>query len=167
MDEFKRYGITKKRMLDKDFITRFVAFRIHTLQEYKPSLDNFLNTSMARLKSLSIKEREQIKADFKKALQVAWDIFGEYAYRKQYSMRDKKKPFNKALFESWNIALYRLKEEEIKIVIEKKIILIKKFIKLLNEDKEFEKSISSSTSGRKHVEKRFSSIENLIKEALK
>ena len=166
LEEFKRYGINPKRMVDKDFITRFVAFYIHNYKEYKYDLDAFLNDSMAELKNFSVEKRQQIKADFKKALQTAFDIFGNYAYRKLYVNNiNRKNPFNKALFETWNIALCRLKEDKIKTVIAKKDILKENFVKLLNEDKEFQKSITV-TGYKREVVTRFSAIENLIKEVL-
>ena len=167
LKEFKKYRINRKRMLDRDFVTRFLAFYIHTTEEYKPDLDTFLNTSMWKLKELSVQKRDQLKADFKKSLQAAWNIFGKDAFRKRYDKSDKRKPINKALFETWNVALSKLERDEIEIVIERKDILIEEFINLLNSDKDFEKSITSGTGDKKQVEKRFKSIELLIKKVLK
>lgn len=167
LEEFKKYGINRKRMLDRDFITRFVAFYIHRPEEYKPDLDTFLNTSMSKLKELSIQKREQLKSDFKMALEVSWDIFGKDAFRKRYDINDGRRPINKALFEVWNVSLCKLKEDEIETLIERKDILKGEFIKLLNTDKEFEQSITSGTGDKKQVEKRFKSIELLIKKVLK
>ncbi|MEQ8188766.1 MAG: DUF262 domain-containing protein [Candidatus Eremiobacterota bacterium] len=167
LEEFKKYRINRKRMLDRDFITRFVAFYIHTPEEYEPDLDTFLNSSMSKLKELSAQKREQLKADFKKSLRTAWNIFGNDAFRKRYDKSDKRKPVNKALFETWNVALCKLEEDEIETVIERKDILKEEFINLLNSDKDFERSITSGTGDKKQVEKRFKSIELLIKKVLK
>ena len=100
LPEFKRYRINPKRMLDRDFVTRFIAFYIHKPQEYKPDLDTFLHNSMAKLSEFSELERETIKKDFKKALKAAWEIFGNDAFRKRYNANDKRKPINKALYYS-------------------------------------------------------------------
>jgi len=167
LEEFKKYRINRKRMLDRDFVTRFVAFYIHTPEEYEPDLDTFLNTSMNKLKKISDQKREQLKADFKKSLRTAWNIFGEDAFRKRYDKSDKRKPVNKALFETWNVVLCKLEEDEIETVIERKDILKEEFINLLNTDKDFERSITSGTGDKKQVEKRFKSIELLIKKVLK
>lgn len=167
LEEFKKYRINRKRMLDRDFVTRFVAFYIHTPEEYEPDLDTFLNTSMNKLKKLSDQKREQLKVDFKKSLRTAWNIFGNDAFRKRYDKSDKRKPVNKALFETWNVALCKLEEDEIETVIERRDILKEEFINLLNSDKDFERSITSGTGDKKQVEKRFKSIELLIKKVLK
>ncbi|HLC17136.1 MAG TPA: DUF262 domain-containing protein [Thermodesulfovibrionia bacterium] len=105
LDEFKKFKINTKRMLDRDFITRFIAFYLHKTQEYKPDLDSFLNDSMSKLKQLSTREREQIKANFQKALLAAWKIFDNDAFRKRYDINDNRKPMNKALFEVWTVTL--------------------------------------------------------------
>ncbi|MEQ8222101.1 MAG: DUF262 domain-containing protein [Candidatus Eremiobacterota bacterium] len=167
LEEFKKYRINRKRMLDRDFVTRFVAFYIHTPEEYETDLETFLNTSMWKLKKLSAQKREQLKADFKKSLRTAWNIFGNDAFRKRYDKSDKRKPVNKALFETWNVALCKLEEDELETVIERKDILKEEFINLLNTDKDFERSITSGTGDKKQVEKRFKSIELLIKKVLK
>jgi hypothetical protein len=74
---------------------------------------------------------------------------------------------NKALFEVWNVSLCKLEKDEIETIIERKDILKEEFINLLNTDKDFEQSITSGTGDKKQVEKRFKSIELLIKKVLK
>jgi len=167
LKEFRKYRIHRKRMLDRDFVTRFVAFYIHTPEEYKPDLDTFLNTSMSKLKDLSVQKRDKLKADFKKSLQAAWNIFDKDAFRKRYNKTDKRNPINKALFEIWNVSLCKLERDEIETIIKRKNILKEEFINLLNSDKDFEQSITSGTGKKKQVEKRFKSIEILIKKVLK
>ena len=167
LPEFKRYGINPKRMLDRDFVTRFIAFYLHKPQEYTPDLDAFLHRAMAKLGELSELEREKIKDDFKKALQAAWDIFGDDAFRKRYNVNDRRKPINKALFEVWTVNLSKLKQPEIDRLAQKKETIKLDFIDLLNNDKEFEKSISTSTGDKKRVLKRFNAIKALITQSLR
>jgi hypothetical protein len=165
--EFTKYNINPKRMLDRDFVTRFVAFYIQNPEEYSPDLDNFLNESMSKLKELTKQEREQIRFSFKKALVIAWDIFGDDAFRKRYNTTDNRRPRNKALFEVWTVELSKLQDEEIKVLKARKDILIQGFITLLNSDQEFEKAITASTGDKKRVEKRFKAIKELVNKVLK
>ncbi len=166
LPEFKRYNINPKRMLDRDFVTRFIAFYIHNPQEYKPDLDNFLHASMAELNKFGGSKRAKIRMDFKKALIAAQQIFGEDTFRKRYRIGGRRKPLNKALFEVWTVNLSKLKRAEIIKLIKNKETLKKDFINLLNTDEEFEKSISTSTGDRRRVKKRFETIEGLIKQVL-
>ena len=167
LDEFRKYGINPKRMLDRDFVTRFVAFYSHKPKDYSPDLDTFLNESMSKLKGLVGQELKQIKLDFQKALIAAWDIFDDDAFRKRYNSNEKRKPLNKALFEIWTVKLSKLQNDKIKHLVARKNILKNEFINLLNNDEEFEKAITSATGDKKRVEKRFNAIEELIEKVLK
>jgi hypothetical protein len=166
LSEFKQYKINPKRMLDRDFVTRFIAFYTHSPQEYKPDLDNFLHNSMAELNKYTEAERNAIRKDFKKALSAAKKIFGEDAFRKRYSINDRRKPMNKALFEVWTVNLSKLERDKIIKLIKNKKAVKKEFIHLLNTDEEFDKSISTSTGDRRRVQKRFEAIEELIKQVV-
>lgn len=165
--EFKKYKINPKRMLDRDFVTRFIAFYIHKPQEYSPDLDTFLNKSTSKLNKLAKQELEQIKANFKRSLVAAGNIFGDDAFRKRYSPGDNRRPINKALFEIWTVMLSKLQDDEIKVLIAKKNFLKQEFANLLNNDKGFEKAITASTGDKRRVVKRFEVIEELINKVLK
>jgi len=166
--EFTKLGINPKRMQDRDFVTRFVAFYINKLEEYKPDLDTFLNSSMSKLKKFTSQELEQIKADFLKALVAACNLFGIYAFRKRYGIEESRtRPINKALFEVWTVALSKLTKEKIKNLIESKDTINQEFIHLLNSDTEFVNAITMGTGDKKRVEKRFKTIEELVKKVLK
>jgi hypothetical protein len=167
LDEFKQYHVNPKRMLDRDFVTRFVAFYIYGPEKYKPDLDTFLNDSMAAIKGLTVEEREQIIADFKKAAIAAGEIFGQHAFRKRYHMDDRKNPLNKALFETWTVTLAKLQNDELKKVIARKEKLNLLFIDAMNNDKDFEKAITSATGDIKKVSKRFRVIKDLMEEVIK
>lgn len=154
-----------KRMEDRDFVTRFIGFYLG-YDSYQPDLDSFLNNSMARLKELPKKQREQIKSDFIKAMNAAHDIFAGYAFRKRFHKNDRKNPLNKALFDSWAINLAKLRNEQLSLLISKKEEVGKKFIELMNDDESFVKAISSGTGDVKAVQKRFKTIADLIREII-
>lgn len=166
LKEFKQYGIKPKRMLDRDFVTRFIAFYLNNPQNYAPDLDTFLHNSMAELKQLSKLHREDIKNNFKKALKASWLIFNKDAFRKRYHKDDNPKPINKALFEVWTVNLSKLPQSDIDKLISRKKNVKRKFINLLNKDTDFEKSITAGTGSKNRVQKRFEAIEILIKEVL-
>lgn len=166
LEEFKKYNITPKRMLDRDFVTRFIAFYIHKPEEYEPDLDTFLNNSMTKLKEFTEQQRQQILFDFQKALLAAWNIFGDHAFRKIYKVEDKKNPMNKALFDAWTTTLAKLDNDKIKNLIARKQAINQEFINLLNTNEDFEKAISAATGDKNRIEKRFKTIETLIKKVL-
>ena len=153
-----------KRMEDRDFVTRFIAF-YHGYEDYQSELDDFLNHAMGRLNDFTKEEREQIKKDFIKAMDAAYSVFGEYAFRKRFIVEDRKHPLNKALFDTWSVNLSHLSHKDIETLMSKKDIVINKFIKLMS-NKDFFNSITTGTGKIKAVKTRFSKIEKLVKECL-
>jgi hypothetical protein len=165
LDEFRKatsYAIRTHRMLDKDFVTRFVSFYLNSYKYYEPDLDTFLNKGMADINKLSDQKLAEVKADFIKSMLACHEIFREYAFRKRYSLNDAHHPINKALFEVWSVSIARLTEDQITVLKKNSVELNQLFIKLLNENATFEKAISTATGDRFKVIRRFTDIELLI-----
>ncbi|MCI0513027.1 DUF262 domain-containing protein [candidate division KSB1 bacterium] len=154
-----------KRMEDRDFVTRFIGFYLG-YENYQPDLDSFLNDSMAKLKELSKNQREKIKADFKKAMNAAYNIFGGYAFRKKFQQNGRKNPLNKALFDTWAVNLAKLDDQKIDLLVCRKQDVEKRFILLINSEGSFLKAISSGTGDIKAVQDRFKFIAKLIQETI-
>lgn len=159
-------ALKPKRMLDREFVTRFLAFYLHPHNEYVPDLDTYMNSAMSELKKMDALQRQKIKDDFIHSVLLAKSIFGDWAFRKADKYPDKRKPINKALFEVWSVSLARLDESQRNKIENKKEILFDKSIQLVKEDATFFDSITTSTGNRSSVAYRFSSIEKIIKETL-
>lgn len=169
LDVFKRatgYVISSKRMLDREFITRFISFYINDPNDYKPDLDTFMTKSMGQIKHLSEKERDEIKRNFSEAMMCVMAIFGKWAFRKVYDITEKRRPINKALFEVWSVMLARLNDNQRHAIINNHELVFERFIILMNMDDFFVSSITSSTGDKSRIKYRFSEIENLLKESL-
>jgi hypothetical protein len=159
-------AINPSRMLDREFVTRFLSFYMNSYKDYIPDLDTFLNTNMSNIKRLSENKRKKIKYDFQSSMLLIQSIFGNWAFRKTDKYPDKKKPINKALFEIWSVSLAKLDDYQRNLLLLKKNVLFDKSIQLIKEDSDFFNSITTSTGNRGNVYYRFSSIEKIIKEAL-
>ena len=160
-------GISSKRMDDRECITRFIAFKqkgpeAYTIGDY----DAFLNKAMDDANKMEQNAFADLEKSFLRAMDASFDIFGKYAFRKQYKKNAARKIINKALFEAWSINLAKLSDLEIEHLIERKEYLTDRFIKLLSEDKEFEDAVSQGTGAVKKVQYRFKRIKEIIKEIL-
>ncbi|MFZ4474652.1 MAG: DUF262 domain-containing protein [Saprospiraceae bacterium] len=158
------YKIPTDRMEDCDFVTRFIGF-YHEYRNYQPDLDSWLNNGLARLKTMSESDRETMKSDFKKSMLAMHDIFGDDAFRKRYNEHDRRKPINKALFDSWAVNMAHLSTDEINKLKRRKKRLMDGFIRIMN-DEEFDIAISRSTGDAQSVRRRFEKIADLIKQTL-
>ncbi len=168
-EEFKlatENKIDSSRMLDREFATRFVAFYLTAPRDYLPDLDSFLNDAMTKIAALSDVERDSIGLAFSRSMNTAFQLFGNWAFRKADQYPERRKPISKALFDAWSVILAKLSGNEQKLLVEQKEQVLCLFSDLCRNDKEFWNSISSGTGEKSRVVYRFAKIEELVKEVL-
>jgi hypothetical protein len=154
----------KKRMDDREFVLGFLAYALTSYKDYQDgNRDSFLSQALFKVNQLTEEELDSIENNFNKAMIAAREIFGENAFRKISKSNKRKYPVNKALFEVWSVNLSHLTDDEIKILKNKRQILINKFINYVDNDKEFLSSISQAAN---KVEYRFEIVEKIIRELL-
>ncbi|MBV6429005.1 MAG: hypothetical protein KIPDCIKN_03542 [Haliscomenobacter sp.] len=172
LDVFKKatgYSLElNRRMVDRDFINRFIAFYLQGFSLYErgpDGLDGFLNKGMALINE---KNKNEIKVQFIKAMQTAFKIFGNDAFRKraEFPPKNRRKPLNKALFEIWAVNLAQCSNEQRRLLIEKKEEVMKASSELLRTDGYFDVSITYSTGDPNRVKYRFGKIKELIQSIL-
>ena len=154
--------IATDRMLDREFVTRFLAFYLNGPNGYKPDLDTFMTSSMAQLNVKTNDELDKIQMSFDKAMKLSKIIFGKWAFRKVYSTNERRKPINKALFEVWSVELANLTMEEQKRAISRKKSIFQEFIKLMNTDNTFGAAITSATGDKGRVNYRYNKIHEIL-----
>jgi hypothetical protein len=159
--------IKSDRMQDRDFANRFVAFYLISYKEYQPDLDSFMNKGLSAVKVLSKDKLEKLKSDFTAAMILAKDIFENDAFRKRFYLEDRRKPINKALFETLSVNFAKLNNENRDLLKKRKNIFKEKLRELHNkENKKFLNSISQGTALKGSVSQRFTDIKLIIKETL-
>lgn len=168
LEVFKRatgYSIKTDRMLDREFVLRFIAFYEINEDHYRGSIELFLNSAMDYLnKSYNQKYASNVERLFEKVLQTCEQIFEKFAFRKMPD-KEKRRPISKALFETWTTLLARCSSDDLNYLILNKELLLSKYIIMFNEDKEFLDSLNSAKISS--VKKRFDKIKDLISEVLK
>jgi hypothetical protein len=161
--------IQKERMEDREIVLRFLAFYLTGYENYKPDMDSFLNKAMKGLQDISNARRNEVRDIFRMSIQRAYELFENNAFRKLSKTTDgriRRNPLNKALFDVWSVILASLEQEEFKLLLLKKDLLIEEFIRLLRIDKQFERSITSGTGGSLEVITRFGRMWELIRKVL-
>lgn len=161
-------AIDKERMLDCEFILRFLAFTLTPYTQYtEAGMDSFLNRHMQRINDLGEgTPLDDLRQQFRRAMRASQKIFEDDAFRKRYAPEDRRKPINKALFEVWSVVLGSLDETTIEKLVTHKGALRRALMAVLHNDKDFEAAISQGTGDVKKVHKRFSTIEQLVRQTL-
>ena len=167
-DEFLKAtdnSIKTERMADRECVLRFAAFYICSWEIYRASdLNGFLVSAMKEINGMSKSGRMHIAAAFRKAMQAAFDIFGQDAFRNP--THGKRRPVSRALFDGWAVLLAQCETAEIDCLVQQREGVRCRFRQMVHEDTDFEKSISTSTGSQKSVRKRFATIEKIIQESL-
>ena len=168
-EEFKQataYGLSDKRMDDRECVTRFLVFAVFPPESYdKNDFDAFLNTGMHHLNAHP-ELLDDLQRRFLRTMRAAERIFGNDAFRKRYYSNATRFPVNKALFESWSVNLDACTDGELQILEQKKGKLKEAFMRLMREDSVFEKAVTQGTGSISRVRCRFQAIRELIQGVL-
>lgn len=167
MESFKKatnYSVESKRMQDRDFANRFVAFFIG-YQDYTGDLDMFLNDKMGELNKMTPAQRDDIRISFDKAMKCCYEIFKKDTFRKRYKREDRRKPISKAVYDTLSVNIAWLSDEEQHLLLKNAEAFKAGMIRLFNDEK-FNFSISTGTGQKYNVEQRFTMVKSLIKEII-
>jgi hypothetical protein len=160
--EFQRAtakSVKPDRMEDRDLVMRFLAFQMQDYSTYQPSLDSFLSRAMAHLAIISAAERDELAQHFYRAMNAAFEIFGENAFRKINSENPaKRNPINKALFEALSVALAAESDANIAYFVENRMLVRKFYEDIFSTNLQFHQSITRSTGDKRWVEVRHTII---------
>ena len=154
--------IPTKRMEDRDFVSRFIAFYLKDYTEYQPGLDAFINSTMETLINTN---KEKLENDFKSALNLAVDIFGNDAFRKRTDTDHGRRPLNKAYFEVIAVTFSKLNDTEKNQVLENKELLKENLITLMNSPR-YSNSLSGGPGTRDSVNIRFSWFKQVLNKSI-
>lgn len=162
-ESFKRatcYTIRTKRMEDRDFANRFVAFYLG-LEGYTGDLDGFMNDRMGALNHMTQEELSDIRNAFVNSMTYCYKIFFEDTFRRRKSIYDRRRPISKAVYDSLSVNVAWLSDEERKILVKKASIVKAAMIELFNNDK-FDNAISTGTATKYAVTTRFEMMGNVL-----
>lgn len=154
--------VSDKRMLDKELILRYVAFKLHNYKTYKEPMIKFLNDAMMDLGNVDKAALLRIENELTKALSLSWNLFGDNAFRKSIVENTSRKIINRALFETLTTVLSSLSEEQIKSLLNNKENFVRDYIDLLKES-EFDRAITVSTTYSDNIIYRFTEIGKLVR----
>lgn len=154
------HSVPSKRMQDRDFANRFVAFYLG-YAEYAGELDNFLNVKMGDLNRMSEGQLNEILSAFDKSMRCCYTIFGQDTFRKRLSLDERRKPISKAVFDTVSVNIAWLSDEQRKRLVASGSLLRERMMELFNDDK-FMKAISTGTAQKYSVQIRFSEFKKLI-----
>lgn len=122
-------SIRSDRMLDREFVLRYVSFCYLDLKQYMGNIDEFLNQGMKFLNGASENTLAVIEQEFSFVMTSVYYIMGRDSFRK-VCFDGRRRPINKVIFESWCYVIKRLSKGEINYLIENKRIVKEEYMAL-------------------------------------
>jgi hypothetical protein len=84
-DYFKKaigFGVSNKRMKDREVVLRYIAFRWFDYQnEYIGDMSDFVESAMKKINKFDDPRLDGIKCDFKRVMEESFSIFGDSNFR--------------------------------------------------------------------------------------
>lgn len=159
----KVVSISSDRMSNRELILRHIAFVMEDVETYKSSMVKFLDNAMEKLGGCNKTELSKYKNGFLNAMDLAWFLFDEHAFKKSSVESGRIKVVNKPLFEALSVPLAQLTSLEGKKLLENKEVFLKNFRELMKQ-KIFYTSISKSTANKENVVNRFNTMNKLVRQ---
>ena len=156
------YSIRNDRMMDQEFVLRFVAVCYYGIDKYEGISDNYLNGAMGYLNSKECADEPEMENQFKKVMIASQRIMGKYAFRK-LGEDGIRRPINKAIYEAWCRNLIFLGDDELDVLEKQRDKVYDCFLKLCS-DTSFLQVIKSSD--KKSYLMRFKYINDMLMEVL-
>lgn len=156
------YSIKDDRMMDQEFVLRFVAVCYYGIDKYEGIPDNYLNGAMEYLNSPDRVDELTMEKQFKRVMTASKQIMGKYAFRK-LGENGIRRPINKAIYEAWCRALFSLKDSELNILRKRSDKIYNRFLELCDHSGFLQ---VLKASDKKSFLMRFKYISDILKEVL-
>ncbi|HEY4183919.1 MAG TPA: DUF262 domain-containing protein [Polyangia bacterium] len=155
-------SLNRQTMRDREFVNRFCAFHLLSLDEYKGEMDDFLANALEKMNKMSLAKLETLSADFRNALRNNFSLFGEHAFRKHDQDQARRSILNASIWDVMTTELARIPEA---LVDEHSDEIRNRFYALMN-DATFVRSVTYSTNSANQVRQRFDMMRATMAEVL-
>ncbi len=158
------------RMADREIVLRFVAFRLlgddlESGYGPKTAMDDFLTDATDKLDG-GVKDSQltSVAADLGCAMRNANAIFGLHAFRKWPTDSEDVNPINRALFESWAVALA---DYDLDVLVARKSKIVSAARKAMTADTTYLDAITAGTGDHGRVKVRFEVARKILEKAIR
>ena len=156
-------SLNRRTMRDREFVNRFCAFRLLGIDEYRGDMDDFLANCLTRMNKMDESSLQKLSSIFRQGLANNYNLFGRHAFRKSCAFPlQGRSVINASLWDVMSTGLSSYSETHVDAQAEP----LRKAIREILKDNEFDVAITYGTSDTKRVGSRFRMIDILLKEVL-
>lgn len=151
-----------RTMRDREFVNRFCAFQLLTLDGYRGDMDEFLARCLQHMNGLPEGELSRLREDFHRSLANNLMLFGDHAFRKHTPEQERRSVLNASLWDVMSTGLSHYTKDQVKKCADS----LRRAIYGLLADEEFDDAITYGTNSARRVECRFQMTREKFKEIL-
>lgn len=156
-------SLNRRQMRDREFINRFCAFELLSLEDYRGDMDLFLAQTLKKMNSLSPEDLDNLSTLLRTGLTNNLNLFGPYAFRKHTQEQGgRRAPINASL---WDVMCTGLAKYDEAVIKSQKKVILSAFYSLL-ENNDFYDAISLGTNHTIKVKRRFEMAGGTFREVL-
>lgn len=148
------------QMRDREFVNRFCAFRLLSLEEYRGDMDAFLADALRRMNSMREEHLITLANEFHSGLANNFLVFGKHAFRKHSHGQTWRSVINASLWDVMSTGLARYPS----VLVEERAELLKAGFYSLLADENFNAAITYGPNDTKRVRYRFSASDAMLSE---
>jgi len=153
-------SLNKAKMLDREFVNRFISFATLDLGDYRGDMDEWLASGLKKLNNAPDVDYEGVRKKLRRALRSNLRVFGRHSFRKHISSDQPRSIVNASLFDVMSVGLCDVDEAKVR---ERADLLRGAFwLQMNNED--FIKSITYGPNTPKQVRIRFEIAKEMFAE---
>ena len=151
-----------RTMRDREFVNRFCAFQLLTLDGYRGDMDEFLARCLQQMNDLPEDELSRLRDDFHRSLGNNVMLFGDHAFRKHTPEQERRSVLNASLWDVMSTGLSSYPKDQVKKCADP----LRRAIYGLLADEEFNEAITYGTNNTKRVRCRFEMTREKFEEIL-
>ncbi len=155
-------SLSSKTMRDREFVNRFCAFYILSLDEYRGDMDEFLADCLRRMNQMNETQLSDISAAFHRGLANNLLLFGRFAFRKHTPDQEKRSVLNASFWDVMSTELSRYESHCVRVRAE---AVREATYRLLGND-EFNTAITYGPNDTRKVKTRFAMAQEALEESL-
>jgi hypothetical protein len=153
-------SLDARTMRDREFVNRFCAFQLLSVDDYRGEMDDFLAHALRRMNSIGTQGLDELSLQFRTSLANNLRVFGKHAFRKHTEGKVDRSVLNASLWDVMSTGLTHYAED----LVEARAEALRTAFFSLMADEKFINSITYGTNDVRRVRHRFAAARAMFKE---
>ena len=155
-------SLNRKTMRDREFVNRFCAFKLLSLDAYHGDMDEFLANCLRKMNTLEKDEMRRLADGFHKSLTLNFMLFKRHAFRKHAPYQEWRSVLNASLWDVMSTSFSHFPEH----LVRERAEPLRQATYALLDNEAFNKAITYGTNDVKRVRTRFQMTQKSFEDIL-